>query len=68
MFWVRETGVIPAVLSGIIVSLKPSIPGAQVIAAVTCMAILITILVQASTTGIVAEKLRLLVKSEEEFI
>ncbi|QQE81319.1 sodium:proton antiporter [Alicyclobacillus sp. SO9] len=66
MFWVRETGVIPAALSGIIVA--AGIPGGNIIAAVTFMAILITILLQASTTGFVAKKLRLLLESEEEDI
>lgn len=57
MFWVRETGVIPAALAGMLAA--EHVPGADTIAAVTFMAILITILLQASTTGIVANWLKL---------
>ena len=56
--WVRETGVIPAALSGIIVSTK--VPGYEVISSVVFMTIIITLLVQASTTKIVAQKLDVL--------
>lgn len=55
MFWVRETGVIPAALSGMIVAAK--VDYANQIASVTFIAILVTILIQASTTGFVAKKL-----------
>lgn len=55
MCWTRETGVIPAALSGMVVGM--GVPYAEVIAAVTFLAILITILVQASTTPYVARKL-----------
>jgi potassium/hydrogen antiporter len=58
MFWVRETGVIPAALSVILVS--EHVPYAKVIASVTFMAILFTILIQASTTGMVARWLGVL--------
>jgi potassium/hydrogen antiporter len=61
MMWVRETGVIPAALSGIIVSMK--IPGYEIVSSVVFMAILITLIVQGSTTKWVANKLGLL---EEE--
>ena len=61
MMWVRETGVIPAALSGIIVAMK--IPGYQIVSSVVFMTILITLLLQASTTKIVARKLGIL---EEE--
>ncbi|WEG14199.1 cation:proton antiporter [Pullulanibacillus sp. KACC 23026] len=60
MFWVRETGVIPAALSGMI--LVSGVKYGNLIFSVTFMAILITILIQASTTGIVAKKLGLIVK------
>jgi cell volume regulation protein A len=60
MFWVRETGVIPAALSGMI--LVSGIQNASLISAVTFMAILITILLQASTTGFVAKKLGIIAK------
>lgn len=58
MMWVRETGVIPVALSGIIVSTKVS--GYEVISSVVFMTIIITLLVQASTTKIVAKKLDVL--------
>lgn len=61
MFWVRETGVIPAALAGMI--MVSGVQYGNLIFAVTFMAILITILVQASTTGIVAKKLGLTVKA-----
>ena len=54
----RDTGVIPAALSGIIVSTK--VPGYEVISSVVFMTIIITLLVQASTTKIVAQKLDVL--------
>ena len=46
MCWTRETGVIPAALAGLLVGMKA--PGAQVIASVTFIAILMTILIQAT--------------------
>ena len=58
MCWTRETGVIPGALAGMLVGLK--VPHSDVIASVTFMAILITILVQATTTKLVADKLGLL--------
>jgi NhaP-type Na+/H+ or K+/H+ antiporter len=62
MMWVRETGVIPAALSGIIVAMK--IPGYQIVSSVVFMTILITLLLQASTTKIVARKLGVLEEEE----
>lgn len=59
MCWTRETGVIPAALAGMLVGLKA--PGAQMIASVTFIAILMTILIQATTTKWLAGKLGLLV-------
>jgi cell volume regulation protein A len=58
MCWTRETGVIPAVLAGLFVGMKA--PGADVIAAVTFIAVLMTILIQATTTRWLAGKLGLL--------
>jgi len=58
MMWVRETGVIPAALSGIIVSTK--VPGYEVISSAVFMTIIITLLVQATTTKLVAQKLGVL--------
>lgn len=58
MMWVRETGVIPAALCGIIVAMK--IPGYEIISSVVFMTILITLIIQGSTTKLVAKKLGLL--------
>jgi cell volume regulation protein A len=61
MFWVRETGVIPVALSGIVAA--AGIKHVDVIASVTFMAVLLTIVFQASTTAFVARKLNLELKS-----
>lgn len=58
MCWTRETGVIPAALAGLLVGMN--VPGAKVIASVTFIAILMTIVVQATTTKWLAAKLDLL--------
>jgi len=58
MCWTRETGVIPAALAGLLLGMKA--PGAPVIASVTFIAILSTILIQAPTTKWLARKLGLL--------
>lgn len=58
MCWTRETGVIPGALAGMLVGMK--VPYSEVIASVTFMAILLTILVQATTTEWLARKLDLL--------
>ncbi|PKU25625.1 cation:proton antiporter [Telmatospirillum siberiense] len=60
MCWVRETGVIPAALAGMLVGMKA--PGADVIASVTFIAVLMTILIQATTTKWLARKFDLLVE------
>jgi potassium/hydrogen antiporter len=60
MCWTRETGVIPGALAGLLVGMKA--PGAQIIASVTFLAILMTILIQATTTKWLARKLHLLVE------
>ena len=59
MCWTRETGVIPGALAGILLGLKA--PGAEVIASITFLAILMTILIQATTTRWLAGKLGLLI-------
>jgi cell volume regulation protein A len=63
MCWTRETGVIPAALAGILLSMNA--PGAQMIASVTFIAILMTILIQAPTTRWLASKLALLDEEED---
>ena len=58
MCWTRETGVIPAALAGLLLGMKA--PGAPIIASVTFVAILMTILIQAPTTKWLGGKLGLL--------
>ena len=60
MMWVRETGVIPAALCGIITSIN--VPGYEIISSVVFMTILLTLIVQGSTTKLLAKKLDLLEK------
>jgi cell volume regulation protein A len=61
MCWTRETGVIPAALAGLLLGMKA--PGAQMITSVTFIAILMTILIQASTTEWLGRRLGLLEKN-----
>ena len=61
MCWTRETGVIPAALAGLLMG--KHLPGAEIIAAVTFIAILMTILIQATTAKWLAGKLGLLEKA-----
>jgi cell volume regulation protein A len=56
--WTRETGVIPAALAGLLLGMHA--PGADVIASVTFIAVLMTILIQAPTTRALARSLGLL--------
>ena len=56
--WTRETGVIPAALAGLLLGMHA--PGADVIASVTFIAVLMTILIQAPTTRALARTLGLL--------
>src|SRR3984893_6832046 len=63
MCWTRETGVIPAALAGLLLGMKA--PGAQMIASVTFIAILMTILIQAPTTKWPGGRLGLLQKSKK---
>lgn len=58
MCWTRETGVIPAALAGLLLGAKA--PGAEMIASVTFIAVLMTILIQAPTTAWLARRLGLL--------
>jgi potassium/hydrogen antiporter len=60
MCWTRETGVIPAALAGLLLGMNA--PEAQLIASVTFVAILMTILIQAPTTRWLAGRLGLLAK------
>lgn len=58
MCWTRETGVIPGALAGMLIGMK--VQYSDVIASVTFMAILLTIVLQATTTKWLANKLGLL--------
>jgi cell volume regulation protein A len=58
MCWTRETGVIPAALAGLLLGMHA--PGADIIASVTFIAVLMTILIQAPTTRWLARRLGLL--------
>jgi cell volume regulation protein A len=58
MFWTRETGAIPAALSGMLIGI--GVAHADVIAAITFLAILATLLIQATTTRWMAARLGLL--------
>jgi cell volume regulation protein A len=58
MCWTRETGVIPGALAGLLLGM--GVPEAKLIASITFIAILMTILIQATTTRWVARKLGLL--------
>ncbi len=58
MCWTRETGVIPGALAGLLMGLGA--PQARLIASVTFLAILTTILLQATTTRWLAGRLDLL--------
>lgn len=64
MCWVRETGVIPAALAGTAVGM--GVPHGKLIASVVFMAILITIILQATTTKWWGAKLGLLVDDATE--
>lgn len=57
MMWVRETGVIPAALAGMLVARH--VPYANIISSVTFVTILVTLSVQASTAQWLAKKLKL---------
>jgi cell volume regulation protein A len=58
MCWTRETGVIPGALAGLMVGIGA--PEAKMIASVTFIAILMTIIIQATTTRWLANRLGLL--------
>jgi potassium/hydrogen antiporter len=63
MCWTRETGVIPGALAGLLLGVNA--PGAHLIASVTFIAILMTILIQAPTTRWLGGKLGLLEESKK---
>lgn len=55
--WTRETGVVPGALAALVVAKK--VPGAAEVAAVTVLAILVTLVIQAPTTGLLLKRLGL---------
>ncbi|KOA20633.1 K(+)/H(+) antiporter NhaP2 [Clostridium homopropionicum DSM 5847] len=57
LMWIRETGVIPAALAGMLVSMK--LPNSEIISSVTFTAIIITLTFQASTSKYLAKLLKL---------
>ena len=63
MCWTRETGVIPGALAGLLLGIKA--PGAPLIASVTFIAILMTILIQAPTTRWLGKRLGLLRSADD---
>jgi len=63
MSWTRETGVIPGALAGLLMGMGA--PQARLIASVTFIAILSTILIQATTTRWLAGRLGLLVTRQK---
>ncbi|MBO3445242.1 cation:proton antiporter [Clostridium sp. CCUG 7971] len=64
MMWVRETGVIPAALCGIITAMK--VPGYEIISSVVFMTVLVTLIIQGSTTKLVAKKLGVLEELDKD--
>jgi cell volume regulation protein A len=64
MCWTRETGVIPGALAGLLLGIKA--PGAPMIASVTFIAILMTILIQAPTTRWLGKRLGLLRSGDDQ--
>ncbi|MFZ2136652.1 MAG: sodium:proton antiporter [Xanthobacteraceae bacterium] len=63
MCWTRETGVIPAALAGLLLGMKA--PRAPMIASVTFIAVLMTIMIQAPTTKWLGSRLGLLEDSKK---
>lgn len=57
LMWIRETGVIPAALAGMLVSIK--FPHSDIISSVTFSTIIITLTLQASTSKLLARALKL---------
>jgi len=63
MMWVRETGVIPAALSSVIVSEK--VAHADIISAVVFLTIGLTLFLQATTTRMLGQKLNLIEQDDK---
>ncbi len=55
--WCRETGVVPAAIAGVL--LARGVEGAELVAAMVALAVVTTLLVQATTAGALARRLGL---------
>jgi cell volume regulation protein A len=64
MFWTRETGILPMAMAAILTSQQ--VRYAPLISGVVFMAVIITLLLQGSTTNLVAQKLGLLDSSSSQ--
>jgi cell volume regulation protein A len=60
--WCRETGVVPAAVAGLL--LARGVEGAEIVAAMVALAVLTTLLVQATTAGALARRLGLVETAE----
>jgi cell volume regulation protein A len=60
--WCRETGVVPAAVAGLL--LAEGVEGAETVAALVAIAVVVTLLLQATTAGALARRLGLLEEPE----
>jgi potassium/hydrogen antiporter len=60
--WCRETGVVPAAVAGVL--LARGVEGAEIVAAMVALAVVTTLLVQATTAGALARRLDLVETAE----
>jgi cell volume regulation protein A len=60
--WCRETGVVPAAVAGVL--LAREVEGAELVAAMVALAVVVTLLVQATTAGVLARRLGLVDAAE----
>ena len=60
--WCRETGVVPAAVAGLL--LARGVDGAELVAAMVALAVVTTLLVQATTAGMLARRLGLIEEAE----
>jgi potassium/hydrogen antiporter len=60
--WCRETGVVPAAVAGVL--LARGVDGAELVAAMVALAVITTLLVQATTAGALARRLGLVEATE----
>ena len=60
--WCRETGVVPAAIAGVL--LARGVEGAEIVTSMVALAIVTTLLVQATTAGALARRLGLVEEPE----